>query len=123
MLNEGADAQSFWLLSYRSSNYVLLESPSSPLLIGRSSDCHLVIPEPTISRRHALLRFDQTQWLISDGDGTHPSSNGVWLKVRKLWVDFQDTEQAKGEEKEGQLTRGESKCKIGDILLNFSIRP
>jgi hypothetical protein len=41
---------------------------------------------------------------VEDGDGSQPSSNGVWVKNRRIWLG------------------AESKCKVGDILLSVSLR-
>jgi pSer/pThr/pTyr-binding forkhead associated (FHA) protein len=35
-------------------------------VIGRESDCHLAVPSPTVSKRHAELRFQDGQWSIED---------------------------------------------------------
>ena len=41
------------------------------------------------------------------------SSNGVWVKSRKMWIGF-DGQESK--------PKGEAKCKVGDILLVFNIK-
>jgi pSer/pThr/pTyr-binding forkhead associated (FHA) protein len=35
-------------------------------VIGRESDCHLAVPSPTVSKRHAELRLEDGQWSIED---------------------------------------------------------
>ena len=37
-----------------------------PLTIGRSPSCDIAIHEPTVSRRHALLRFCDGAWTVQD---------------------------------------------------------
>ena len=49
-----------------------------------------------------------------DGDGKTPSSNGVWLRVRKMHIDFRQKSKA--------MSGGESTVKIGDVLLTFDIK-
>ena len=112
-----APSRSFWILSYRSAHYILLDRPSAPVLLGRSSDCHLLVPEPAISRRHASLHFEGGEWAVWDGDGAQASSNGVWVKTRRMWVGWEGREA--GEER---CKEGEERCKVGDILLSFAIR-
>ena len=46
-----------------------------PLVLGRAPWCNLVLPEPTVSRRHAELRRDGAAWTIVDLG----SRNGTWV--------------------------------------------
>jgi hypothetical protein len=50
------------------------------LLIGRSSDCQLVMTDDTVSRRHAELRAEDGHWLLRDMG----SSNGTWVNGRRV---------------------------------------
>jgi FHA domain/Domain of unknown function (DUF1707) len=50
------------------------------LTIGRSSHCHLVLADDTVSRRHAELRADDGRWLLRDLG----SSNGTWVNGRRV---------------------------------------
>jgi hypothetical protein len=34
--------------------------------LGRARECDCVVPEPSVSRRHALLRRDGDRWLLRD---------------------------------------------------------
>lgn len=86
-MNPGEGALSFWLLSFKGLHLVLLDR-SGRLLIGRSSDCHLAIAEASISRRHAHLDYGENGWHLGDGDGLNLSSNGVWVKTRKIFVEY-----------------------------------
>jgi cell division protein FtsW (lipid II flippase) len=53
-------------------------------LIGRGKHCDVVIPEPEVSRNHAVLtRYDDGSWTVSDAD----SQNGI--TVNKAPVDAQ----------------------------------
>ena len=45
------------------------------LVLGRAPWCNLVLPEPTVSRRHAELRRDGAAWTIVDLG----SRNGTWV--------------------------------------------
>ena len=49
-----------------------------------------------------------------DGDGSTPSSNGVWQRVKKLGLGFRN--------KEKEMTGGESTVKLGDVLFTFEIK-
>ena len=47
------------------------------VLIGRGSDCDIQLPDPTASRRHARLRYAQSQWFLQDqGSGAGTFVNG-----------------------------------------------
>jgi hypothetical protein len=46
------------------------------ILIGRGSDCDVVLPDDTVSRRHAELRLESQGWTLFDLD----SSNGTFVK-------------------------------------------
>jgi hypothetical protein len=83
----GGGVLSFWLLSFKGIRLLLLDRPGR-LLVGRSSDCHLAIPEASISRRHAHLDYAESGWHLGDGDGVNLSSNGVWVRTRKMWVEY-----------------------------------
>lgn len=41
------------------------------LLIGRHPSCDIVLREPTVSRRHARLRFRDGTWILQDLDSTN----------------------------------------------------
>jgi hypothetical protein len=47
-------------------------------VLGRSRACDRVIAEPTVSRMHALLRFADGRWWLSDLGST----NGTWVNGR-----------------------------------------
>ena len=36
------------------------------LLVGRHTDCDIVLEDPTVSRRHARLRFRDGAWVLQD---------------------------------------------------------
>jgi hypothetical protein len=36
------------------------------LLVGRHTDCDIVLEDPTVSRRHARLRFRDGNWVLQD---------------------------------------------------------
>ena len=56
----------------------LPELVGAHLVIGRSSACHLVLGDDTVSRRHAELRYEDGRWLLRD---LH-SSNGTYVNGR-----------------------------------------
>ena len=49
-------------------------------VIGRESDCHLAIPSPSVSRRHAQLRLEDGQWSIED----LRTRNGTWVNGQQI---------------------------------------
>jgi len=44
--------------------------PTHTIMIGRSNDNHLCLPDPGVSRRHACLRYAQGAWFIQDQNNT-----------------------------------------------------
>jgi hypothetical protein len=49
-----------------------------PIVLGRSRECDCVLPEPSVSRRHAELRRDGGRWLLRDlGSRNGTRVNGV----------------------------------------------
>ncbi len=54
-----------------------------PLLVGREAGCAFVIPDPTVSRRHARLWVEDGQLLIEDVG----SSGGTYLNGRRILRD------------------------------------
>ena len=51
-----------------------------PITVGRDDDCDAVIPDPSVSSRHARLEFDGASWLLTDLGST----NGTWLNGARL---------------------------------------
>ena len=51
-----------------------------PLLVGREPGCAFVIPDPTVSRRHARLWVEDGQLVIEDAG----SSGGTYLNGRRI---------------------------------------
>ena len=51
---------------------------SGQLVLGRSSSCHLVFADDTVSRRHAELRVIEGRWILRDLE----SSNGTYVNGR-----------------------------------------
>ena len=50
------------------------------LVIGRASECQLVLIDDTVSRRHAELRVEDGRWLLRDLG----SFNGTWVNGRRV---------------------------------------
>jgi FHA domain len=42
------------------------DGASEPLVIGREPDCDVVLPNATVSRRHARLDFRDGRWILCD---------------------------------------------------------
>ena len=58
----GRSGRRAWLWSETTGReYLLL---TDEVTIGRSADNDIVLDDPTVSRRHAVLRFDQHQWWL-----------------------------------------------------------
>ena len=53
---------------------------SRPTVVGRDDDCDVVIPDPSISGRHARIAHDGAEWLLTDLGST----NGTWLNGARL---------------------------------------
>jgi pSer/pThr/pTyr-binding forkhead associated (FHA) protein len=49
-------------------------------VIGREPDCHLAVPSPAVSRRHAQLRLQDGQWSIED----LRTRNGTWVNGQRI---------------------------------------
>jgi len=52
----------------------------TPLIVGRSRSCDVVLDHDTVSRRHAALARDAEGWTVTDLG----SSNGTWLDGRRV---------------------------------------
>ncbi|TWU22701.1 sigma 54-interacting transcriptional regulator [Bythopirellula polymerisocia] len=59
-------------------NYTL--DPSTKMLLGRGSDCHISVPDPMCSRVHAIISFEDDSWIVRD-DG---SRNGTLVNGQKV---------------------------------------
>ena len=54
---------------------------STPLRIGRSVDCDLILTDPSVSREHAVIdRHPDGGFVISDASGT----NGLYAGPRRI---------------------------------------
>ena len=51
-----------------------------PMTVGRDDDCDVVIPDPSVSGRHARVDFDGVSWVVTDLGST----NGTWLNGDRL---------------------------------------
>jgi len=65
--------------------------------IGRDENCGIVVPKPSVGRRHALIRFDEAGFWLRD----LRSSNGTWLNGVRV---------------EGSSGTGEDRLHNGDVL-------
>ncbi|KAA8827520.1 FHA domain-containing protein [Bifidobacterium myosotis] len=59
---------------YGSTRYVV--SPKHTVIIGRASDCDLVIPNPYVSHHHARITWTEDGWLLEDMG----SANGLSIR-------------------------------------------
>ena len=48
-------------------------------MIGRTDRCKLKFNDASLSRHQCVIDYIDEKWLIKDGDGTKPSTNGTWL--------------------------------------------
>jgi DNA-binding response OmpR family regulator len=58
----------------------ILQDTEDDIIIGRSSDCTINIPVRWISRKHALLRYDNRQFVLEDAG----SKNGVFVNGQRV---------------------------------------
>ena len=70
--------------------------------IGRHPNCSLTISQPSVSRRHARLWFDQGVWFVEDLQ----SSNGTFVNNRRI--------------NRAQLTEGDE-LRCGDFSLTYGV--
>lgn len=69
-------AQRFWL-EYQGRTF---ELRPGEILIGRSSNCHLVLDDGLVSRRHAQIVIDDERALVED----FSSANGVFVNNKRV---------------------------------------
>lgn len=63
----------------------IFEIPASGLLIGRSDDCDVLVPDPRISHRHARIEPAQEGYRLVDLDSRHGTQlNGKGISVADL---------------------------------------
>lgn len=55
--------------------------------IGRVQDCSLWIDDINLSRCQCIAEYETRGWLIRDGDGKKPSTNGTWYRSLRLLAD------------------------------------
>ena len=74
--------------------------PGDDVTVGRSAENDIVIPESTVSARHARIQRTPEGWLLTDFGDT----NGIWIGVRRVT--------------EHLLTAGQL-FRIGGVALEF----
>ncbi len=66
------------------------KTTESPITIGRQEGSTIYFPTGTLSRhqcrlvprtRSGRIQYESPNWVLCDGDGTKPSTNGTWLFV------------------------------------------
>ena len=68
------------LLLVRTKGYDRSLQPGPSYLIGRDPDCDIVIIDPRVSRRHAVLRLEDGRWVLADNG----SANGTFLNGQRV---------------------------------------
>jgi hypothetical protein len=58
----------------------MLDIPGDDVTVGRSPENQLVIPENTVSLRHARIRRTAEGWVLTDWGDT----NGIWIGVKRV---------------------------------------
>jgi len=48
------------------------------ITIGRMSGCHIKFEDYSLSRKQCIIVWDKDCWMLNDGDGQKPSTNGTW---------------------------------------------
>lgn len=63
-------------------------------IIGRGSDCDIVLEHVSVSRRHASIHVTEEGYLgvqdSNSGNGTFLHRNGRWIRIRKVGLGTQD---------------------------------
>jgi Nif-specific regulatory protein len=54
--------------------------PGRDTLLGRGTDCHISVPDPMCSRVHAVIRYEDGQWVVRD----EQSRNGTQVNGQKV---------------------------------------
>ena len=55
----------------------------SEISLGRGITCLLRFDDSLLSKVHALISYNQDHWILTDGDGEKPSTNGTWLYINE----------------------------------------
>ena len=77
----GGERAWLWFLDERGEDIARThELREAQTIIGREAKCALAIPHSTVSRRHALIRRESAQYLLSDLGST----NGTLLNLEPL---------------------------------------
>ncbi|MFN3267021.1 MAG: FHA domain-containing protein [Deinococcales bacterium] len=61
---------------------------SQQMLVGRAQDCDLVLLDPSVSSRHALLEYSAGQLFVTDlgsTNGTFVAGQPVSGRVQVVW--------------------------------------
>ncbi|OMJ70726.1 hypothetical protein SteCoe_31225 [Stentor coeruleus] len=59
----------------------------SPIRIGRMNECTIKFDDSSLSRCHCMIYYEDG-WMMQDGDGMKPSTNGNWLFVENFFEVF-----------------------------------
>lgn len=59
--------------------YRVFKQDDAPITIGRSHECSIAFKEGNLSRVQCRIDFIDDKWIIKDGTGQKPSTNGTWL--------------------------------------------
>lgn len=55
----------------------------TPIIIGRSKDCDVIIEDKMLSRFHCSIEFRKDKWFVTDGylenNNIKKSTNGTWI--------------------------------------------
>ncbi len=74
--------------------------PGTALVVGRSTECDITLPDPTVSRRHALIVLRVDRHVLLDDR----SMNGTFLNGQRV--------------QESELANGDM-IELGSIQLRF----
>jgi hypothetical protein len=99
-------------LAWREARIPLLALPTEEsVTLGRSRNCDWVVADPTVSRRHALLRHDNCVWRLCDLG----SSNGTFLNG---WRVLNEVEVRPGD----RLTLGQVDYRLTRVSVRESLQ-
>jgi pSer/pThr/pTyr-binding forkhead associated (FHA) protein len=90
-------------VSFRPGEWIVIDRDE--FVVGRGEDCDLVVKNPTVSRKHCIIRKLGEQYVLEDLGG----AGGVWLEDQPL--------------KDQQPVPTDRPVRVGEVYLSFALVP